>query len=60
VGTAWCSFQAAVWSGLSQRYVNQSAAAKFEKPWIRRAMLLFGLAAFLFAVGRLCLLPAQL
>src|SRR5262245_17294619 len=27
VGTAWCSYQAAVWGGLSQRYVNQSAAA---------------------------------
>lgn len=27
VGTAWCSFQAAVWSGVSQRAMNQSAAA---------------------------------
>jgi hypothetical protein len=27
VGTAWCSFQAAVWSGVSQRTMNQSAAA---------------------------------
>src|SRR5262245_34402319 len=35
-------------------------AAKFEQPWIRRAVLALGLAAFLFAAGRLCLLPAQL
>lgn len=27
VGTAWCSFQAAVWGGASQRFMNQSAAA---------------------------------
>jgi ABC-type multidrug transport system fused ATPase/permease subunit len=27
VGTAWCSFQAAVWSGVSQRTMNMSAAA---------------------------------
>lgn len=27
VGTAWCSYQAAVWSGLSQRTMNMSAAA---------------------------------
>jgi hypothetical protein len=27
VGTAWCSFQAAVWSGVSQGAMNQSAAA---------------------------------
>ncbi len=27
VGTAWCSFQAAVWSGVSQRSMNLSAAA---------------------------------
>jgi hypothetical protein len=27
VGTAWCSFQAATWSGLSQRAMNLSAAA---------------------------------
>jgi hypothetical protein len=25
VGTAWCSFQAAVWGGISQRTMNQSA-----------------------------------
>ena len=35
-------------------------ASKFEKPWIRRATLAFGLAAFLFAAGRLLMLPAQL
>lgn len=27
VGTAWCSYQAAVWSGFSQRTMNMSAAA---------------------------------
>jgi hypothetical protein len=27
VGTAWCSFQAAAWGGISQRFTNQSAAA---------------------------------
>jgi hypothetical protein len=27
VGTAWCSFQAAVWAGVSQRFWNLSAAA---------------------------------
>lgn len=27
VGTAWCSYQAAVWSGISQRTMNMSAAA---------------------------------
>lgn len=27
VGTAWCSFQAAVWGGSGQRFTNQSAAA---------------------------------
>jgi hypothetical protein len=27
VGTAWCSYQAAVWSGISQRTMNLSAAA---------------------------------
>lgn len=27
VGTAWCSFEAAVWSGVSQRAMNLSAAA---------------------------------
>src|SRR5262245_22267033 len=26
VGTAWCSYQAAVWSAVSQRTMNQSAA----------------------------------
>jgi hypothetical protein len=35
-------------------------ASKFEKPWIRRATLAFGMGAFLFAVGRLLMLPAQL
>ena len=27
VGTAWCSFQAAAWGGVSQRTMNQSAAS---------------------------------
>lgn len=27
VGTAWCSYQAAVWSGVSQRTMNMSASA---------------------------------
>jgi hypothetical protein len=27
VGTAWCSYQAAAWGGVSQRFMNQSAAA---------------------------------
>lgn len=35
-------------------------AAKFEKPWIRRAVLALGLVAFVFAAGRLVLLPVQL
>jgi len=35
-------------------------ASKFEAPWIRRAVLALGLAAFLFAAGRLWLLPMQL
>ena len=35
-------------------------ASKFEKLWIRRAVLALGLAAFLFAAGRLVLLPMQL
>lgn len=35
-------------------------ASKFEKGWIRRAVLILGLVGFLFALGRLCLLPAQL
>jgi hypothetical protein len=35
-------------------------ASKFEKLWIRRAVLALGLAAFLFAAERLLLLPIQL
>jgi hypothetical protein len=35
-------------------------AAKFDALWIRRAVLALGLAAFLFAAGRLWLLPVQL
>ena len=35
-------------------------ASKFEKLWIRRATLAFGMSAFLFAAGRLVMLPAQL
>src|SRR5262249_2933526 len=34
-------------------------APKFEQAWIRLAVLVLGLSAFLFAVGRLLLLPAQ-
>ena len=34
-------------------------AAKFEVPWIRRTVLALGLLAFLFAAGRLWLLPVQ-
>ena len=35
-------------------------ASKFEKRWIRRAVLGLGLAAFVFAAARLLLLPVQL
>ena len=35
-------------------------ASKFEKPWIRRAVVALGLIAFIFAAGRLVLLPVQL
>jgi hypothetical protein len=35
-------------------------AAKFDALWIRRAVLVLGLLAFLFAACRLCLLPVQL
>jgi len=35
-------------------------ASKFEIPWIRRAVLALGLAAFLFAAGRLMSLPIQI
>lgn len=35
-------------------------ASKFEALWIRRAVLALGLAAFVFAVARLSLLPIQL
>jgi len=35
-------------------------APKFDQPWIRRAVLALGLAAFIFAVGRLLLLPIRL
>jgi hypothetical protein len=35
-------------------------ASKFELPWIRRAVLALGLAAFIFAAARLFLLPIQL
>jgi hypothetical protein len=34
-------------------------ASKFERTWIRRGVLLLGLAAFVFAVGRLWFLPVQ-
>ena len=35
-------------------------AAKFEAVWVRRAVLALGLAAFLFALQRLVLLPIQI
>lgn len=35
-------------------------AAKFDKAWIRRAVLALGLGAFLFAAIRLLMLPVQL
>lgn len=35
-------------------------ASKFDRPWMRRAVVFLGLAAFVFAVERLCLLPMQL
>ena len=35
-------------------------ASKFEKLWIRRAVLALGLAAFVFAAARLLLLPIQI
>jgi len=34
--------------------------SKFETPWIRRTVLLLGLAAFIFAGARLLVLPTQL
>ena len=35
-------------------------ASKFEKLWIRRAVLALGLGAFVFAAARLLLLPIQI
>lgn len=35
-------------------------ASKFDAAWIRQAVVMVGLAAFLFAAGRLLLLPVQL
>ena len=35
-------------------------ATKFDVPFIRRAVLALGLAAFCFALGKLWLLPVQL
>jgi hypothetical protein len=35
-------------------------ASRFEAIWVRRTVLGLGLAAFLFALGRLVLLPVQL
>jgi len=35
-------------------------ASKFDQPWIRRAVLTLGLAAFVFAAARMLLLPTQL
>lgn len=34
-------------------------ASKFDQQWIRKAVLAMGMAAFLFAAGRLLLLPVQ-
>jgi hypothetical protein len=34
-------------------------ASKFDTPWIRRTVLVFGLGAFVFAAARLFLLPVQ-
>ena len=34
-------------------------AAKFDRSWVRRGVLMFGLGAFLFAMGRLWQLPIQ-
>jgi len=34
-------------------------ASRFDQAWVRRAVVLLGLAAFVFAVGRLWLLPVQ-
>jgi len=35
-------------------------ASKFDQVWVRRGVMLLGLAAFVFAVQRLWLLPVQL
>jgi hypothetical protein len=35
-------------------------ASRFDQAWVRRAVLVLGLAAFVFAVGRLWLLPMQI
>jgi hypothetical protein len=35
-------------------------ASKFDALWVRRSVLAMGLGAFLFAVARLLMLPAQL
>ena len=34
-------------------------AAKFDRAWVRRGVLIFGIGAFLFAVARLWQLPVQ-
>lgn len=34
-------------------------ASRFDHPWIRKVVLAMGMAAFLFAAVRLCLLPVQ-
>jgi hypothetical protein len=39
VGTAWCSFQAAAWGGVSQRTMNMSAAVTEELQAYQMALL---------------------
>jgi hypothetical protein len=34
-------------------------ASKFDAPWVRRAVVFLGLAAFIFAAIRICMLPVQ-
>lgn len=43
VGTAWCSYQAAVWSGMSQRIMNMSAAASRRSVTAQLQAYQFGL-----------------
>jgi hypothetical protein len=43
VGTAWCSYQAAVWSGMSQRIMNMSATASRRSVTAQLQAYQFGL-----------------